>query len=87
VGGSCHTGNQSGFACGTTKTSCYNGLVSAGYITPGASASSSALVDPASSCLCGGSGLSGNMPKGYPCITAAEEQEIQAWLATGAPDN
>ena len=87
AGRSCHPTSRSGFTCGTTKTTCYTGLVSAGYITAGASASTSALVDPNQSCLCGGSGLTGDMPKSKSCITAAQQTEIEAWLATGAPDN
>ena len=87
TGSSCHTGSQSGFTCGSSKTTCYNGFVNAGYITPGASAGSSALLDPAQTCLCGGSNLTGNMPKGHACITAAQEAQIQAWLNSGAPDN
>jgi hypothetical protein len=88
LGSSCHTNSRSGFACGTTATACYNGFVNAGYVTPGASASSSLILDPTSSCLCGGNNLPGNMPAGSAaCITAAQEAEIQAWLASGAPDN
>jgi hypothetical protein len=60
-------------------------MVSDGLVTPGASASSSALVDPNSSCLCGT--LGGNMPKNGTCVTAAQITEIQAWLACGAPDD
>jgi hypothetical protein len=85
AGSSCHTGSRSGFACGSTKTTCYNGFVSAGYITPGASASSSALVDPNQSPLCGT--LGGNMPIGHSCVTAAQITTIKSWLAAGAPNN
>jgi hypothetical protein len=85
-GGSCHTNSRNGFACGTTATSCYQGLVNAGYITSSGGASSSALVEPSQSPLCG-NGFSGNMPRNHSCITAAQLTEIKAWLATGAPDN
>jgi hypothetical protein len=86
INGSCHTQNDHGFACGTTKTSCYNGFVSAGYISPGSGASSSSLVDPSSSPLCGS--LGGNMPRSYgTCVTDAQVANIQTWLASGAPDN
>jgi len=85
AGGGCHTGNVSGFACGTTKTSCYNGFVSSGYITPGANAASSPLVSSQSSCLCGS--LGGNMPKGGNCITQSDLNMINTWLAAGAPNN
>jgi hypothetical protein len=85
AGGGCHTINQSGFACGTTATSCYNGFINSGYLVTGSSAPSSPLVDPTQSCLCGS--LGGNMPKGGTCITAAQLTKIQTWLACGAPDN
>ncbi len=84
--GGCHTGSKGGFTCGTTKTSCYNGFVSAGWITPGANASQSPLADPAQSCLCGS--LGGDMPRspGH-CPSSTDVQNLKSWLATGAPDN
>lgn len=84
-GGGCHTNGQSGFTSGTTKTTCYNGMVSKGLISPGANASSSELVTAGSSPLCGT--LGGNMPAVGACVTSAQLTEIRAWLATGAPDN
>jgi hypothetical protein len=83
--GGCHTSSQSGFKCGTSKTTCYNGMVSYGMLSPGSGAASSSLVDSSSSPLCGT--LGGNMPKGGGCVTDAQITTIQAWLATGAPDN
>lgn len=83
--GGCHTSSQSGFKCGTSKAACYNGMVSAGLVTPGADASSSVLVDPQSSPLCGA--LGGNMPKGGTCVTGSQVQQIKAWLANGAPND
>ncbi len=86
TGSSCHTNTKSGFKCGTSKTTCYNGFVSSGYITPGANASSSPLIDPAQSCLCGS--LGGNMPAGSaPCITNTQLTQLKSWLASGAPNN
>jgi hypothetical protein len=86
-GGNCHTNQNHGFACGTSASSCYNGFVSYGEISPGSGATSSAIVDPNQGILCG-SGLSGNMPRSPgKCLTSAQVTEIQAWLATGAPDN
>jgi hypothetical protein len=84
--GGCHQSSKGGFTCGTTKTTCYNGFVSAGWITPGASASQSPLVDPSQSCLCGS--LGGNMPRspGH-CPSSTDVQNLKSWLATGAPDN
>jgi hypothetical protein len=60
-------------------------MVSDGLVTPGANAPSSSLVDPNTSPLCGT--LGGDMPKNGTCVTAAQINEIQAWLACGAPDN
>ena len=86
INGGCHTQSDHGFKCGTTKTTCYSGFVSDNLITPGSGASSSSLVDPSSSPLCGS--LGGNMPRQYgSCVTAAELTNIQTWLAAGAPDN
>jgi hypothetical protein len=82
---SCHVQSRVGFQCGTTSTTCYDGLMSAGLVTPGASASSSALVTPVQSPLCGS--LGGNMPLVGSCVTPAQLAQIQAWLASGAPDN
>jgi hypothetical protein len=86
TGSSCHTNSRSGFKCGTSASTCYTGFVSDGYVTAGSSASSSAIVDPSQTCLCG-SGLSGNMPKGHACLTAAQITQIKTWLAAGAPNN
>jgi len=83
--GGCHTNSQSGFKCGSTKASCYNGMVSSGLVNTGASASSSPLVDPSQSPLCGS--LGGNMPKGGACVTASELSQIQSWLGAGAQNN
>ena len=84
-GGGCHTNTQSGFKCGSSKATCYTGIINSGLVTAGASASSSALVDPAKSPLCGS--LGGNMPKNGSCITAAELTQIKSWLAAGAQNN
>jgi hypothetical protein len=83
--GGCHTGSQSGFKCGTSSSSCYNGFVSSGWVTPGASASSSPLADPSQSPLCGS--LGGNMPKGGGCLSASGLTKLQSWLAAGAANN
>ena len=83
--GGCHITTQSGFKCGTTKTSCYNGLVAVGMINPGPHASASKLVDPNQSPLCGS--LGGGMPKFGTCINAAELADLKSWLASGAADD
>jgi hypothetical protein len=86
TGSSCHTSSRGGFACGSSKTTCYNGFVNSGYVTPGTNASSSPLVDPAQSPLCGS--LGGNMPPGSgSCISSSQLTSIKSWLAAGAPNN
>jgi hypothetical protein len=85
TGSNCHTNTQSGFKCGTSKATCYTGMINSGLVTAGAGASSSSLVDPSTSPLCGS--LGGNMPKGGTCISASVLAEIQSWLASGAPNN
>lgn len=85
TGSSCHTSTKSGFKCGTSKSTCYTGLVSSGWVTPGANASSSPFVDPAQSPLCGS--LGGNMPIGHSCVTTTQVNQIKQWLAAGAPNN
>jgi hypothetical protein len=60
-------------------------MVNKGLVTPGASASSSELVNPNSSPLCGS--LGGAMPQGGTCVTDAQVTQIKSWLATDAPDN
>jgi hypothetical protein len=83
--GGCHTNTQSGLKCGTSKSTCYTGFVNSGYVAPGANASSSALVNPVKSPLCGS--LGGNMPKNGNCITAAQLAQIKSWLANGAQND
>jgi hypothetical protein len=85
AGSGCHSSSQSGFTCGSSKTTCYNGFVNSGLITPGANAPSSALVDPNQSPLCGV--LGGNMPIGHSCVTSAQITTIKSWLAAGAANN
>jgi hypothetical protein len=85
-GGGCHTSTQSGFKCGTSKSTCYTGMINAGLVTAGASASSSALVSSSQSPLCN-VGSFGNMPKGGSCVTASQLAQIKSWLASGAPNN
>jgi hypothetical protein len=85
TGGGCHQSRKSGFACGSSSSSCYSGFVSAGWIDPGANASSSPIVDPSQSPLCGS--LGGNMPPHSSCYASSEIQLLQQWLDSGAPEN
>jgi hypothetical protein len=86
AGGGCHTSQiKGGFKCGTSKASCYSGIVASGYVVTGSGASSSPLVQPGSSPLCGS--LGGNMPQGGKCVSAADVAEIKSWLANGAQND
>lgn len=60
-------------------------MINAGLVTAGAQASSSDLVNPNYSPLCGS--LGGSMPKGGACVTSSQVQQIKSWLAAGAPNN
>jgi hypothetical protein len=85
AGGGCHTTSQSGFKCGTSKSSCYSGIVSSGLVTTGSGAPGSALVTAGYSPLCGS--LGGNMPQGGTCVSSTKLAQIKSWLAAGAPNN
>ncbi len=79
---SCHASTLKGFKCGADKTTCYTGLVTAGYITPSTPAKSP-LADPNTSCL---TWLGGNMPPGGGA-NAMAQKDLAAWAAAGALDN
>jgi hypothetical protein len=83
--GGCHTNSKSGFKCGSSKSTCYSGIVSAGYVSPGAGASSSALADPSQSCLNGS--LGGNMPTSGYSFNSSDVAKIQSWLGNGAQND
>jgi hypothetical protein len=85
TGGGCHTNSKGGFKCGTTKASCYTGIVNTPYVNPGANAGASAITVANQSPLCGS--LNGNMPQGGTCVTSAQVAEIQSWLDAGAQNN
>jgi hypothetical protein len=79
----CHLSTLKGFKCGSDKTTCYNGFVSAGYITPSAGASSP-LADPQQSCL---TWLGGNMPPGGNGSNTAATTDLTAWANAGAKND
>lgn len=83
--GGCHTIVKDGFKCGTTKGTCYAGFVSSGMVTPGAAAPSSDLGTTVLSPLCGS--LGGSMPKDGKCVTAAQVEQIKAWLSNGGQND
>jgi hypothetical protein len=81
----CHSTTRSGFACGTSKTSCYNGLVRAGLIDTTDPASSE-LIDPNLTPLAW-FGTGGSMPKGQATTNNAAAAAVQAWVLAGALNN
>ncbi len=81
--GGCHTSSRGGFKCGTSKTDCYQGLVSSGLITPGNPAQSP-LGIPGESPLVW---LGGGMPLDDASPNPAAAAAVQAWVNAGAPDD
>ena len=81
---SCHKTTNTGFKCGTTKATCYSGLVAAGLVNA-TTPSKSTIVDPALSPLAWING--GPMPKDNAVPNAAAKAALQAWVALGAPNN
>lgn len=71
--------------CGTTKESCYQGLVAAGLIDP-KDPTHSLLVDPANSPL-SWINPNGPMPFDSPGPNPTGRAIIEAWVAAGAQDN
>ena len=80
--GGCHSSSKSGFKCGSDKTTCYNGLVSSGYLTP-STPTSSPIADTQQSCL---TWFGGNMPPSGGSSSKAKS-DITAWLAAGGQNN
>jgi hypothetical protein len=80
----CHASTpRGGFLCGTTKSSCYAGLVSAGLVTPGPNAASSPLGSDQSPLAWFG----GGMPLDDPSPNDTAAAAVTAWLAAGALNN
>jgi hypothetical protein len=81
--GDCHHSTFNGFRCGSTKYTCYQGMVNAGLVNL-ASPSASPLGDPGVSPL---SWLGGGMPKDAPTPDTQAAALVKAWLNAGAPYN
>jgi hypothetical protein len=80
----CHFSSRDGFECGADKDTCYQGLVSAGYIdtTNGAQ---SAIADTSQTPL-SWYGHGGNMPGGGGANAKAAD-DITAWVQAGAQND
>jgi hypothetical protein len=81
--GGCHTTTHGGFMCGTNQNDCYQGLVSAGLVTP-ADGSASPIGIAGQSPLVW---LGGGMPLDSAAPNPAAAAAVQAWVAAGAPQN
>lgn len=92
LAGGCHTtGSMGFFICGSSKATCYDGMVTYGLVIPGEDALESRLIDPMSSPLCDVSDK-GRMPKdakanGLKCVSSSQIERIREWLEDGAPEN
>jgi hypothetical protein len=82
---SCHQTNVAGFQCGTTKDTCYQGLVGAGLLNT-ASPAKSPLISATGSPLLWFNAHTGNMPLGG-APNAAAKAAVSAWVKAGAQDN
>ena len=80
----CHSSSRGGFKCGSDKTTCYQGLVSSGYLDT-SNPTASALVDKNNTCLAWVSNA-GNMPPNVGTDTKATA-DITAWLEAGGTNN
>jgi hypothetical protein len=80
----CHQHIQSGFMCGTSKDTCYNGLLAKGLI--GTKSNPQLLVDPAGSPVIWFSS-SGVMPQDNAVPNAAATRDVGAWVAAGAKND
>ena len=88
----CHNATLSGFACGPDKDTCYNGLVTAGKITP-ATPTSSPLADPEQSPLAWFGrpttppGVVAFMPTDLVVRNAPAVAALCGWVQSGARDD
>jgi hypothetical protein len=78
--GRCHSTERSGFMCGTTKDSCFQGLLDAKLIDP-ANPPASAIISPVESPL---SWFGGGMPLDLDEANPAAAASLTAWVRAGA---
>jgi hypothetical protein len=79
----CHSGGTGGFRCGSTKDSCFQGLVQSGFVDP-ANPSRSTIAVEGQSPL---SWLGGNMPTDGTADNALAADAVKAWVAAGAKND
>jgi hypothetical protein len=83
--GGCHTNIRGGFKCGTTKATCYTGLLQAGLITPGAATGAQSPLG-----IVGQSPLAwfgGGMPLDNDAPNPQAAAAVKAWLTAGAQND
>ena len=81
----CHQTIRSGFKCGTTKATCFQGLVTKGLVTPAAAATSP--LGDANQTPLAWFGTGGGMPKDQAVKNTAAAKAVTAWLVAGALNN
>lgn len=81
----CHLDDSNGWACGTTKDTCYAGMVSIELINP-ANPKLSLIGDPRNSPI-NWISVSGPMPQDAVMPFPEGRDAILAWVAAGAPNN
>jgi hypothetical protein len=74
------------WVCGTTKDTCYAGMVDIGLIDPTAPTASQ-IGDPSRSPLTWINPTGGNMPFDAPAPNPAGRDAIRMWVAAGAQNN
>ena len=85
--GGCHADpGHTVWLCGTTKDSCYNGMVNVGLVNP-ARPQASTIADPRLSPLTWINPTGGNMPYDAMGPNPAGRDAIVAWVAAGAQNN
>lgn len=85
--GGCHADpGHNVWLCGTTKDSCYTGMVNVGLVNP-AKPQASMIADPTLSPLTWIDPTGGNMPYDAMGKNPAGRDAIRAWVAAGAQNN
>lgn len=77
----CHQTIKGGFLCGTSADTCYQGMVTAGFLTPD-DPTHSPIIDPNNSPL---AWFNGGMPLDNSDPNDAAAAELTAWIQAGAP--
>lgn len=80
----CHSSSRGRFLCGTTKDSCYSGLIASGLVSTSLK-EKSALVSKTG--VLAWFDLNGNMPQDEAKPNAQAATDVTAWLTAGAQND